>query len=160
MVKISIKPNFSILKYLLNPRRQQELKAAMANVLKPAQYMGDLARQLNATHPTIHTEGGAVGVVGGAGETAAAAAGETGGRGATGEAGTAEAKDAEDTEAEAQYTSGSLLLPPVQRIRALERLEGLLDDVDNARDFHTIGSWPTLVRFLLPDQPSGVPINQ
>lgn len=32
----------------------------------------------------------------------------------------------------------------------LHQLESLLDDVDNARDFHTIGAWPTLLAFLQP----------
>eukprot|EP00601_Ochromonadales_sp_CCMP2298_P011756 CAMPEP_0173254342 /NCGR_PEP_ID=MMETSP1142-20121109/21866_1 /TAXON_ID=483371 /ORGANISM="non described non described, Strain CCMP2298" /LENGTH=329 /DNA_ID=CAMNT_0014187759 /DNA_START=80 /DNA_END=1065 /DNA_ORIENTATION=- len=118
-------------------RRQLELKAAMANVLKPAEFMGDLARQLNATHPHTPTHTQAVGEAGaGVGTEAGEAA-----------AGTAEAETPQP---------GSLRLPPSERILTLHRLEGLLDDVDNARDFHTIGAWPTLVRFLGPEQPSSV----
>ena len=34
------------------------------------------------------------------------------------------------------------------KIYVLKQLESLLDDVDNARDYHTIGLWPTLLSFL------------
>lgn len=35
---------------------------------------------------------------------------------------------------------------------ALEELESSLSDIDNARDFYTIGGWPVLVSMLSPDQ--------
>ena len=35
-----------------------------------------------------------------------------------------------------------------EQVYLLRQLESLLDDVDNARDFHTIGAWPTLLSFL------------
>jgi hypothetical protein len=34
------------------------------------------------------------------------------------------------------------------KIYVLKQLESLLDDVDNARDYHTIGLWPTLLSHL------------
>lgn len=42
------------------------------------------------------------------------------------------------------------------KVYLLRQLESLLDDVDNARDFHTIGAWPTLLTFLRPTQPLAV----
>lgn len=38
----------------------------------------------------------------------------------------------------------------------LSELASLLDDVDNAKDFHTIGGWPTLVRHLAHTQAKSV----
>lgn len=35
-----------------------------------------------------------------------------------------------------------------EQVYLLRQLESLLDDVDNARDFYTIGAWPTLLSFL------------
>lgn len=45
----------------------------------------------------------------------------------------------------AQLTT-NLTIP--DRLRILIDLESLVSDIDNARDFHTIGSWPTLVTQL------------
>ena len=36
----------------------------------------------------------------------------------------------------------------------LEELESFIDDVDNARDFHTIGGWDILISYLMPGVPS------
>jgi len=36
------------------------------------------------------------------------------------------------------------------KIASLLELEDLLSDIDNAKDFHTIGGWPTLASLLLP----------
>lgn len=38
----------------------------------------------------------------------------------------------------------------VEKLAALLELEGLLCDIDNARDFHTIGGWPVLAALLAP----------
>jgi hypothetical protein len=43
-----------------------------------------------------------------------------------------------------------------EQVYILRQLESLLDDVDNARDFHTIGAWPTLLSFLRPAHPASV----
>jgi hypothetical protein len=42
------------------------------------------------------------------------------------------------------------------QVYLLRQLESLLDDVDNARDFHTIGGWPTLLSFLTAQHPASV----
>eukprot|EP01039_Chlorochromonas_danica_P011211 gene11209-12503_t len=42
-----------------------------------------------------------------------------------------------------------------ERVSVLEELESLLTDIDNARDFHTIGGWPVLVNQLLPQHNAG-----
>ena len=34
----------------------------------------------------------------------------------------------------------------------MRELEGLLCDIDNARDFHTIGGWPVLASLLAPSE--------
>jgi hypothetical protein len=39
------------------------------------------------------------------------------------------------------------------KIEALKELESLLCDIDNARDFHTIGGWPILLSLLSTEQP-------
>lgn len=39
-------------------------------------------------------------------------------------------------------------VPHSERRQALVDLESLVGDIDNARDFHTIGSWPLLVNLL------------
>ena len=38
----------------------------------------------------------------------------------------------------------------------LVELEGLLEDMDNARDFYTIGAWPTLVSMLHSSKPDNI----
>ena len=38
--------------------------------------------------------------------------------------------------------------------QTLDELESLLSDVDNARDFHTIGGWPVLTALLAPEHSS------
>ena len=40
-----------------------------------------------------------------------------------------------------------------QIIYSLEELESLLTDIDNARDFHTIGGWPILAKYLQSEYP-------
>ena len=74
-------------------QRQLELKEAMKTILQPAEYMGNLTKQLNNTESDI-------------------------------------------------------TLSTSDKEYLLSELVSLLDDVDNARDFHTIGAWPTLVRHL------------
>lgn len=44
----------------------------------------------------------------------------------------------------------------IEIVSALLELETFLVDVDNARDYHTIGGWSTLVGLLLPSQPAAV----
>jgi hypothetical protein len=39
---------------------------------------------------------------------------------------------------------------PTEMREALEKLEDFLTDIDMARDFHTLGGWPHLVRLLDP----------
>lgn len=39
------------------------------------------------------------------------------------------------------------------KAQLLVDLESLLSDIDNARDFHTLGAWPILVSFLYPNYP-------
>ena len=43
-----------------------------------------------------------------------------------------------------------------QVLSLLRELEALVDDVDNARDFHTIGGWPVLVELLESHHSSAV----
>ena len=43
-----------------------------------------------------------------------------------------------------------------EKVSALLELESLLIDVDNARDYHTIGGWPSLVALLALNQPVSV----
>lgn len=43
-----------------------------------------------------------------------------------------------------------------EQIGALEDLEDLLSDIDMARDFHSIGGFPTLVSMLLDSQPESI----
>jgi len=38
------------------------------------------------------------------------------------------------------------------KIASLLELEDLLSDIDNAKDFHTIGGWPTLASLLIPPE--------
>ena len=40
----------------------------------------------------------------------------------------------------------------IEKQAALRELEGLLCDIDNARDFHTIGGWPVLASLLAPSE--------
>mmetsp|Transcript_32383 Transcript_32383/g.54140 ORF Transcript_32383/g.54140 Transcript_32383/m.54140 type:complete len:385 (+) Transcript_32383:118-1272(+) len=54
-----------------------------------------------------------------------------------------------------QLLSGSLSVE--EKVYLLKQLESLLDDVDNARDFHTIGAWPTLISFLSSHRPGTNP---
>lgn len=85
--------------------RQAELKAAMKNLLQPAEHMGNLTRVLNGTAPG---------------------------------------------------SDPSRPLSQDEQVYLLKELEALLDDVDNARDFHTIGGWPTLLSFLTESHPPAV----
>jgi len=41
------------------------------------------------------------------------------------------------------------------RLEALEELEGVVDDIDNARDLHTIGGWRILASLLAADRQAG-----
>lgn len=43
-----------------------------------------------------------------------------------------------------------------EKVQVLYDLEYYLADVDNARDYHTIGAWPILVEFLSADKPTEV----
>ena len=45
-------------------------------------------------------------------------------------------------------SSSSVVSSRVEIVEILQELEGLLADIDNARDFHTIGGWPILLRML------------
>lgn len=90
--------------------RQQELRDVMAEVMKPAELMASLAKELD----TI-----------------------TVGLTADSNRDTEEVVDSDAADA--------------HRVQILHELEDLLSDVDNARDFHTIGAWPSLVSMLLPE---------
>jgi len=81
--------------------RQQEVKEAMESVLKPAEFMAQLASILRGNTTSI-TEN--------------------------------------DKEEEIS--------------KALIELESLVSDIDNARDFHTIGGWPILVSMLDKEKPA------
>lgn len=105
--------------------RQAELKEAMKNILKPAEFMTNITRTLNGT--------AAPGVQAIVLQTASAD-------------GTTESGTERETASPAQ-------LSIEDKVYLLGQLESLLDDVDNARDFHTIGAWPTLLSFLRPEQP-------
>lgn len=43
-----------------------------------------------------------------------------------------------------------------EKLVILEELDSLLTDIDNARDFHTIGAWPILVRQLHSSNPAKI----
>lgn len=80
--------------------RQQEVKEAMESVLKPAEFMAQLASVLRGNTTSIV-----------------------------------------ENEKEEEIS------------RALIELESLVSDIDNARDFHSIGGWPILVSMLGTDKP-------
>jgi hypothetical protein len=77
--------------------RQDELKEAMKSLMKPAEFMGNLTKQLKEKSLFYH-------------------------------------ENPREGEVEIQ--------------QLLIDLESLVTDIDNARDFHTIGAWPVLVSFL------------
>lgn len=52
--------------------------------------------------------------------------------------------------------SGDAQTSKDEKLKALKELESLVEDVDNARDMHTIGGWPILVSLLHESQPSEV----
>ena len=81
--------------------RQQEVKEAMESVLKPAEFMAQLASILRGNTTSI-TENDKVEEIS----------------------------------------------------KALIELESLVSDIDNARDFHTIGGWPILVSMLDKEKPA------
>jgi hypothetical protein len=78
-------------------QRQQELQDVMKNLLKPAEYMGNITHQLQQPFRLFQLS---------------------------------------------------------HRVALLEELEDLISDLDNARDFHTIGGWPVLVSLLHESYPS------
>ena len=80
--------------------RQKEVKEAMESVLKPAEYMAQLASILRGNTTSITEKG----------------------------------KEEEI-------------------IQSLIELESLVSDIDNARDFHTIGGWPILLSMINKDKP-------
>jgi hypothetical protein len=77
--------------------RQDELKEAMKSLMKPAEFMGNLTKQLKEKSLFYH-----------------------------------------ENPAQGEEEIQQLLID----------LESLVADIDNARDFHTIGAWPVLVSFL------------
>jgi hypothetical protein len=66
------------------------------------------------------------------------------------------AEEAVDVGGAVSTTEPARALDANEQVYILKQLESLLDDVDNARDFHTIGAWPTLLSFLRPEHPSAV----
>ena len=96
-------------------KRQAELKNAVDSMVKPAEFMAEIAAKLRDTQ--YHMSSG---------------------------------------------TTGNPPVPPMGAeaeagvVSSLRELEGLVDDVDNARDFHTIGGWPILVGMLEPHHSTSV----
>lgn len=111
-------------------RRQAELKDAMKNILNAAEYMTNITRTLNGTalpsvrYAMVHNTPIDV----------------TLDLAPTGDASTTEKEQV-------------AVLTTDDKLYLLRQLESLLDDVDNARDFHTIGGWPTLLSHLKASQP-------
>jgi len=101
-------------------QRQRELKAAMDSIVKPVQLMTGLIDAILYRR----TEGA---------HTRAVASEEGGAEGP-------DAASHSDLSAGAGHTRAS----------ALEQLQDVLDDVDNARDFHTVGGFDALAAVLDP----------
>lgn len=108
--------------------RQVELKDAMKNILQPAEHMANITRMLNGTAPELLSQPSAATIVLPDGDTAPS-----------------------NTASESAAPVKQLSVE--DKVYLLGQLESLLDDVDNARDFHTVGAWPTLLSFLHPYQP-------
>ena len=90
-------------------QRQAELKNAVDSMVKPAEFMADIAAKLRDSRYYVKQSG----------------------------TGNVDGENNNDQDLEQR-----------QVLSSLRELEALVDDVDNARDFHTIGGWPVLSELL------------
>ncbi len=134
--------------FALWEQRQRELQDVMKTLMKPAEYMASLIQKLMKDDELTHTMKHIILNR----DTTTTTTND-------GESETMKKRTQQKASLLSSSSSNDSLSVPLtldEKLAIFEELESLLTDIDNARDFHTIGAWPYLISHLHRNQPDRV----